>query len=133
LIAIGPKAGNVSFRIDVHVTEKNSDGGSPPSTAFLMVDLKNQEIIWNSAAEDFRRNCKLVEGLFAGPAVVIGPRLSQDPADLVTRVTQNIEQVQESVSVEGEGRAEGLRGIANLMEGSRPELAAALKSLADQK
>ena len=127
-ISVGPNAGNVSFRIDLSVTEVFDRGGVGVRpwtlrTVVLEIVLVNQEIIWGREEQDFRRNCERVEHLFAGPAVAVGPPHPGDPANLVDRVTQVIEKA----------RVEGLRSVAAVVKGSRPELATALKALAGQQ
>ena len=127
-INCGPNAGNVSFRVDVSVREAFDAGngrGSTTRTGVLELDVKNQEIIWGPGYTSAHDNCERVKHLFDGNGVVIGPPQPGDPARLVDRVAEVLRD-------RSRAREVGLRDVAALVEGSRPELAAALTVVAQR-
>ncbi len=128
-ITVGQDAGNVSLRIEASVSESfdnpDAGGGSTKRTAILEVDLKNQEILWGSGYDSAKKNCQHNEDLANQVGVVIGPPQPGDPANLADIITQ-------AVNDQSASRAKYLRHAAKIVEASRPEVAHALKSLADR-
>lgn len=124
-ISVGPNAGNVAFRVTLSVREEFDSGpsarGSTRRTAILDLDLKNQELQWSKEFKDATSNCDVVMHLSDGPGVVIGKPRPGDPAHLADRFAEVMREL---------GVAESnLVKLAELVETSRPELAAALRSL----
>jgi hypothetical protein len=128
-IDVGPNAGNTSLRVVVTVSESfddpNAGGGSTKRTAFLDVDLMNQEIIWGSGHDSAVKNCERMEHLADGPNVVFGPPRPEDPFEMVDMVVRAVRDHSSS-------RAENLMNAAQLVNSSRPEVAQALISLAQR-
>lgn len=92
-ISVGPNAGNTSLTIVVTVSESfdnpNVGGrGSTKRIASLDIDLKNQEIIWESGYYDAVKNCNRMEHLADGIGVVFGPPQPGDPPGMVNTVIQ---------------------------------------------
>ncbi|MGH7584406.1 MAG: hypothetical protein ACREL5_14390 [Gemmatimonadales bacterium] len=98
-----------------------SSRGSTRRTAILDLDLKNQELQWSKEFKPATSNCNLLKHLFDGPGVVIGKPRPGDPADLKDRFAE----VMRELSVAESNHVK----LAELVETSRPELAAALRSL----
>jgi hypothetical protein len=129
-IRVGPNAGNTYLTIAVSVSEKFDDvnlgGGSTRRTAVLHVDdLKNQEIIWDPGHDSAVKNCSHIKHLANRLEVVLGPPRHGDPENLFDIISS-------ALTDETPDRAENLREAAHVLESSRPEVADALKSLAER-
>lgn len=129
-ITVGPNEGSTQFSVEVSVAEAFDDisagGGSTQRTAYLDIDLKNQEIIWESSHDAAVKNCERNENLADGGGVVFGPPQPGDPPGL-----QDI--VLDAVREQSALRNEKLQQAAKLVELSRPAMATALKALAQRE
>jgi hypothetical protein len=128
-ISVGPHEGNTSLRIVVNASESfdnpNVGGGSTKRTAFLDIDLKNQEIIWGSGHDSAVKNCNHMKHLSDGPNAVFGPPRPEDPFEMVDIVVR-------AVRDQSSSRVKNLMKAAELVKSSRPEVAKALVSLAQR-
>jgi len=130
-IQVGPNEGNVSLNISVTVSESfdnpNLGGGSTQRKAYLDVDVLNQEIVWKSDSghDDAVKNCYKIEHLANDPGVVFGPPRPEDPFQMVDNVIRAVEDQSAS-------RAENLMSAAQFVENARPEVAQALRSMANR-
>jgi hypothetical protein len=127
-ISVGPHEGNTSLKIVVTVSESDpkAGGDSTKRTAFLDIDLNNQEIIWGSGHDSAVKNCNRMENLADGPNVVFGPPRPEDPLGMVDIVIR-------AVRDQSSSRVENLMNAAKLVKSSRPEVAKALVSLAQRE
>jgi hypothetical protein len=124
-LSVGPNSGNVSSRITLSVIEGFDVGGSARGSTrrigVLDLVLKNQELIWSNEFTQAMKNCDRMKHLFDGPDVVIGRPKPDDPGGLKDRFAEVMRELSVAES--------NLVMLADLVETSRPELAAALRSL----
>ncbi len=124
-----PGAGNVALRLVLTVRETFDSGltsrGSTLRTAVLELDLKNQEVMGSREFNHAHANCERVKHLKNTPTPAFGPPKVGDPAGLGERVTDAVRQLRAA--------EDSLVAAAALAEGSRPELAEALRTLAQRR
>lgn len=130
-IFVGPNEGNTApLHVVATVQEVFDDPnvggeGTTRRTAYTDIDVKNQEIIWDSQHDDAVNNCNRLTHLADGGGLVIGPPQPGDPPNLRGIVF-------EALRDRGDDRVGHLRHVSELVAHSRPEVAQALQALAER-
>lgn len=129
-IDVGPGEGDVVLSITAQVSE-SFDASAPGSTlstfrtATIEVALDGEEIVWGDAYVRAKKQCDYIRHLSDNPGPTLGPPRPGDPPEL-------LKLVKDAIQTQGPQRPDVLQKAADLVWSQRPDLADALRGLAQR-